>query len=252
MAAVNLLLAHGTPEQVDEWVPPMLDGRASGTMCLSEPQAGSSLADITTRAEPADDGSYRVTGTKMWISGGEHELTPNIVHLVLARIPGGPPGVKGISLVAVPRYLADGARNDVTLVGLNHKMGYRGTANTLLAFEGAVGWRVGDEHAGLAAMFHMMNEARVGVGMGAAALGVTGYLHSWTTPGPARRAARSPDETSPRRWCRSSSTPTSAGCCSRRSPTPRAPWRSASTARAWWTRRTPATTPGAPPSCSTC
>lgn len=162
-------------------MPPMLDGRASGTMCLSEPQAGSSLADITTRAEPADDGSYRVTGTKMWISGGRHELTPNIVHLVLAKIPGGPPGVKGISLIAVPRYLEDGTANDVALAGLNHKMGYRGTVNTLLNFGesgGAVGWLVGEEHRGLAAMFHMMNEARVGVGMGAAALGVTGYLHS--------------------------------------------------------------------------
>ena len=181
MAAANLLLAHGTPEQVERWVPPMLDGRCSGTMCLSEPQAGSSLADIATRAEPAEDGTYRVTGTKMWISGGEHELTEEILHLVLARIPGGPVGVKGISLIAVPRVLADGTRNDVALVGLNHKMGYRGTTNTLLTFGehgGAVGWRVGDEHAGLAAMFHMMNEARVGVGTGAAALGVTGYLHA--------------------------------------------------------------------------
>jgi alkylation response protein AidB-like acyl-CoA dehydrogenase len=180
-AAVNLLLAHGTPEQVEAWVPPMLDGRASGTMCLSEPQAGSSLADITTRAEPQPDGTYRVVGTKMWISGGEHELTPNIVHLVLAKIPGGPPGVKGISLIAVPRYLDDGSANDVVLAGLNHKMGYRGTVNTLLNFGesgGAIGWLVGAEHGGLAAMFHMMNEARVGVGMGAAALGVTGYLHS--------------------------------------------------------------------------
>ena len=186
MAAVNLLLAHGTAEQIEAWVTPMMDGRFSGTMCLSEPQAGSSLADITTRAVPAEDGSYRVTGTKMWISGGEHELTGNIVHLVLARIPGGAPGVKGISLIAVPRLLPDGTHNDVALVGLNHKMGYRGTVNTLLAFgeqaadrsDGAIGWRVGDEHAGLAAMFHMMNEARVGVGMGAAALGVTGYLHA--------------------------------------------------------------------------
>jgi alkylation response protein AidB-like acyl-CoA dehydrogenase len=180
-AAANLLLTHGTPEQIEAWVPAMLDGRASGTMCLSEPQAGSSLADITTRAEPQGDGTYRVTGTKMWISGGEHELTPNIIHLVLAKIPGGPPGVKGISLIAVPRHLEDGTVNDVVLAGVNHKMGYRGTVNTLLNFGesgGALGWLVGAEHGGLAAMFHMMNEARVGVGMGAAALGVTGYLHS--------------------------------------------------------------------------
>ncbi|MGK5671561.1 acyl-CoA dehydrogenase [Micromonospora sp. URMC 106] len=189
----NLLLAHGSPEQVDTWVRPMLEGRFFGTMCLSEPQAGSSLADITTRAEPQDDGTYRLHGTKMWISGGDHELSENIVHLVLARIPGGPPGVKGLSLFIVPKVLldADGAldaRNDVVLVGLNHKMGYRGTTNTLLNFgegvhrpggrPGAVGYLVGEPHQGLAQMFHMMNEARIGVGAGATALGYTGYLKS--------------------------------------------------------------------------
>ncbi|WP_307854506.1 acyl-CoA dehydrogenase [Micromonospora sp. C31] len=189
----NLLLAHGSPEQIDTWVRPMVQGRFFGTMCLSEPQAGSSLADITTRAEPQDDGTYRLHGTKMWISGGDHELSENIVHLVLARIPGGPPGVKGISLFIVPKVLlADdgtlGDRNDVVLVGLNHKMGYRGTTNTLLNFgegvhrpggrPGAVGHLVGEPHQGLAQMFHMMNEARVGVGAGATALGYTGYLKS--------------------------------------------------------------------------
>ena len=139
IANANLLAEYGTEQQIDDYVRPMLEGRWFGTMCLSEPQAGSSLADITTRAVPQDDGSYRVTGTKMWISGGDHELTENIVHLVLAKTPGGGPGVKGISLFIVPKYLpgADGAageRNDVTLVGLNHKMGNRGTTNTLLAF----------------------------------------------------------------------------------------------------------------------
>ncbi|GAB3938278.1 hypothetical protein GCM10027614_18040 [Micromonospora vulcania] len=127
----NLLLAHGSPEQVDTYVRPMLQGRFFGTMCLSEPHAGSSLADITTRAEPQPDGTYRLFGTKMWISGGDHELAENIVHLVLARIPGGPPGVKGISLFIVPKVLVGpdgslGDRNDVVLVGLNHKMGFRG------------------------------------------------------------------------------------------------------------------------------
>lgn len=189
----NLLLAHGSAEQVDTWVRPMVRGRFFGTMCLSEPQAGSSLADITTRAEPQDDGTYRLHGTKMWISGGDHELAENIVHLVLARIPGGPPGVKGISLFIVPKVLlgddgALGARNDVVLVGLNHKLGYRGTTNTLLNFgegvhrpggrPGAVGYLVGEPHQGLAQMFHMMNEARIGVGAGATALGYTGYLKS--------------------------------------------------------------------------
>jgi alkylation response protein AidB-like acyl-CoA dehydrogenase len=188
IAAANLLRAHGTPEQVETYVRPMVEGRFHGTMCLSEPQAGSSLADITTRAEPQTDGTYRLFGNKMWISAGEHELGENIVHLVLAKIPGGPHGVHGISLFLVPKFLPDGQRNDIALAGLNHKMGYRGTTNTLLNFgegartpgglPGAVGHLVGPEHGGLACMFHMMNEARVGVGMGAAALGYTGYLKS--------------------------------------------------------------------------
>jgi len=189
----NLLLAHASQEQIDTWVRPMVEGRFFGTMCLSEPEAGSSLADITTRAEPQADGTYRLFGTKMWISGGDHELSENIVHLVLARTPSGPPGVKGISLFLVPKKLLNddgsiGQRNDVVLAGLNHKMGYRGTVNTLLSFGegihrpggqvGAVGYLVGEQNRGLAAMFHMMNEARIGVGAGAAALGYTGYLKS--------------------------------------------------------------------------
>ncbi|WP_431781819.1 acyl-CoA dehydrogenase [Streptomyces chumphonensis] len=189
----RLLSAHGTPEQVDRYVRPMLAGRFTGTMCLSEPQAGSSLADVLTRAEPQDDGTYRLAGHKMWISGGDHELTENIVHLVLARIPGGPPGVKGLSLFVVPKRLVApdgglGERNDVVAAGLNHKMGYRGTTNAALNFgegahrpggrPGAVGELVGEPHRGLAYMFMMMNEARIGVGAGAAALGVTGYLKS--------------------------------------------------------------------------
>ncbi|QKT06564.1 acyl-CoA dehydrogenase [Gordonia sp. X0973] len=186
-ANANLLVAHGSAEQIDTWVRPMLTGRYSGTMCLSEPQAGSSLADITTKARPVADGSYRITGTKMWISAGEHELTENIVHLVLAKAPGGGSGVKGISLFVVPKFLPDGTRNDVALVGLNHKMGNRGTTNTLLNFgdgthrpdaaePGAIGYLVGEEHKGLAYMFHMMNEARIGVGFLATAIGYAGYL----------------------------------------------------------------------------
>jgi alkylation response protein AidB-like acyl-CoA dehydrogenase len=189
----NLIVAHGTEAQIDTYVKPMVEGRFYGTMCLSEPQAGSSLSDITTRAEPQPDGSYRVTGNKMWISAGEHELSENIIHLVLAKIPGGPPGVKGISLFVVPKVLVNddgtlGERNDVVLAGLNHKMGYRGTTNTMLNFgegkfrpggeAGAVGYLVGEEHRGLSYMFHMMNEARIGVGSGAMALGYTGYLKS--------------------------------------------------------------------------
>ncbi len=192
-ANASLLVTHGSEAQIEKFVPAMLEGRFFGTMCLSEPQAGSSLADITTKAVPAADGTYRITGTKMWISGGDHELTENIVHLVLAKIPGGPAGVKGISLFIVPKFLVDddgtlGDRNDVALVGLNHKMGNRGTTNTLLnlgegAFTpggeaGAVGYLLGEPHKGLRYMFHMMNEARIGVGFLATSLGYAGYLQS--------------------------------------------------------------------------
>ncbi|GGF54700.1 acyl-CoA dehydrogenase [Marmoricola endophyticus] len=189
----NLLVSHGSPEQVATYAVPVIEGRWYGTMALSEPQAGSSLGDITTRAVRQDDGSYRLSGTKMWISGGDHELGENIVHLMLARTPDAPAGTKGISLFVVPKHLVDedgslGERNDVVLVGLNHKMGYRGTTNTLLNLgegghtpggeAGAVGFLVGEEGQGLQAMFHMMNEARVSVGAGAMALGYTGYLHA--------------------------------------------------------------------------
>jgi alkylation response protein AidB-like acyl-CoA dehydrogenase len=184
MANANLLLTHGTPSQVDRFVRPMLNGRWTGTMCLSEPHAGSSLADITTRAQRQADGTYRLTGNKMWISGGDHDLADNIVHLVLAKVPdeGGAlrPGVAGISLFAVPKY-SSGARNDIVVAGLNHKMGYRGTSNCLLNFGergGAAGELIGEEGRGLAYMFQMMNEARITVGLGAAAIGYTGYLHA--------------------------------------------------------------------------
>ena len=193
----NTLLKCGTPEQIETFVKPMFEGRFFGTMCLSEPQAGSSLSDIATRAEPQADGSYRLTGNKMWISAGDHELSENIVHLVLAKIPGPDgkliPGVKGISLFIVPKKLVNsdgslGERNDVVLAGLNHKMGHRGTTNCLLNFgegkfkpqgkAGAIGYLVGEPHKGLGYMFHMMNEARIGVGLGAVMLGYTGYLHA--------------------------------------------------------------------------
>ena len=196
-ANANLLLVHGTKEQIDTYVKPLLAGRFLGTMCLSEPQAGSSLSDIKTRAVPDGDGVYRLTGNKMWISCGEHELAENIIHLVLAKIPGPDgkliAGVKGISLFIVPKFLVNadgtrGERNDVALAGLNHKMGYRGTTNCLLNFgegkftpegaAGAIGYLVGEPHKGLACMFHMMNKARIGVGLGATMLGYTGYLHA--------------------------------------------------------------------------
>ncbi len=186
VGASNVIRAYGSKEQKKKFMEPMVAGRFFGTMCLSEPQAGSSLSDIKTKAVPQEDGTYRLSGNKMWISAGEHELSENIVHLVLAKIPDGPAGVKGISLFIVPKYLVNedgslGARNDVSLAGLNHKMGYRGTTNTLLNFgesEGAVGYLIGEPHQGLFYMFHMMNEARIGVGLGAVSLGYAGYLYS--------------------------------------------------------------------------
>jgi len=193
LANANLLAEFGSDEQIATFLPPMLAGRFTGTMCLSEPHAGSSLADITTRAEPQDDGTYRLFGSKMWISGGDHDLAENIVHLVLAKLPGAPAGTKGLSLFIVPKSLVGvegtvGERNDVATAGLNHKMGQRGMTNALLNFgegafrpggrAGAVGVLVGQPHHGLSYMFHMMNEARLVVGAAATALGYTGYLKS--------------------------------------------------------------------------
>jgi alkylation response protein AidB-like acyl-CoA dehydrogenase len=195
----NLLMAHGSDVQRRVFAANEFAGRWSGTMCLSEPQAGSSLSDVATRAvadgEDALGARYRLTGNKMWISAGEHELTENIVHLVLAKIVDADgktvPGTKGISLFVVPKKLVDeqgqltGERNDVALAGLNHKCGWRGTTNTLLNFgegafkpggqAGAVGWLVGKPGEGLRCMFHMMNEARIGVGLAATMLGMAGY-----------------------------------------------------------------------------
>ena len=184
--AANLIGAVGSADQKNIYMRPIVQGRWFGTMCLSEPQAGSSLADITTKATPTAAGHYLITGTKMWISGGDHDLAENIVHMVLAKIPGGGPGVKGISLFIVPKYRVNadgslGARNGVVLAGLNHKMGYRGTVNTVLNFgenTDCHGYLVGEPHKGLAYMFHMMNEARIGVGLGATMCGYAGYLAS--------------------------------------------------------------------------
>ena len=212
----NLLMVHGTPLQKQVFAANEFAGKWSGTMCLSEPQAGSSLSDVATRAMPDGDGfeadplgpRYRLRGNKMWISAGEHDLTENIVHLVLAKIPDDNgqllPGVKGISLFIVPKKLVTaqgeltGQRNDVALAGLNHKCGWRGTTNTLLNFgegqfkvlpgqgtacgtgldgqgTGAIGYLVGQPGKGLHCMFHMMNEARIGVGLAATMLGMAGY-----------------------------------------------------------------------------
>ncbi|KQV99893.1 acyl-CoA dehydrogenase [Rhizobacter sp. Root1221] len=182
----NVIQNFGTERQKKKYLAALLSGRFFGTMALTEPQAGSSLSDLTTRATPNGDGTYAIKGNKIFISGGDHEMTENIVHLVLARIPGAPAGVKGISLFTVPKYHTDergqvGARNDVALAGLIHKMGWRGTTSTMLSFgeKGqCTGELVGVEHQGLACMFQMMNEARIGVGMGAVMYGYRGYLAS--------------------------------------------------------------------------
>jgi butyryl-CoA dehydrogenase len=181
--AADLLVSFGSADQRHRYVRPMLAGRFTGTMCLSEPHAGSSLADIRCLARLAGDGSYRLAGTKMWISGGDHELAETIVHLVLAKLPGAPAGVRGISLFVVPRdrVRANGSvgePNDVRLAGLNHKMGWRGTTNAVLSFGERGDCRaelVGEEHRGLEYMFQMMNAARISVGMNAVALGYAAY-----------------------------------------------------------------------------
>lgn len=186
MGASHLIETFGSEEQKRRFLQPMLEGRFFGTMALTEPHAGSSLSDIRTRAEPAGDGSYRLKGNKIFISGGDHPLSENIVHMVLAKLPDAPPGVKGISLFIVPKFLVNddgslGERNDVLLAGLFHKMGWRGTTSTALNFGdngNCVGYLVGEPHKGLAYMFQMMNEARIGVGMGAIMLGYAGYLYS--------------------------------------------------------------------------
>lgn len=184
IANANVIRRFGSEAQKARYLGPLLAGRYFGTMALTEPQAGSSLADIKTIATPNADGTYSIRGNKIFISGGDHELSENIVHLVLAKIPGGPPGVKGISLFIVPKLKVNedgspGERNDVALTGLIHKMGYRGTTSTMLSFGErgrCTGELVGEPHKGLSYMFHMMNEARIGVGMGAVMLGYRGYL----------------------------------------------------------------------------
>ena len=186
IAAANLLNAFGTEDLKRRFLAQMLAGSWFGTMCLSEPQAGSSLADIRTTATEVGDGIYSIRGSKMWISGGDHELTDNIVHMVLAKIPGGPAGTKGISLFLVPKRRVDqdgnlGELNHVQLAGLNHKMGQRATTNCLLNFgEGGetLGYLIGEPHRGIEYMFHMMNEARLGVGHASVMAAQAGYFAS--------------------------------------------------------------------------
>ena len=168
--AIAALIAKGSPEQQAKYLPKMIAGEWGGTMNLTEPQCGTDLGLIRTRAEPQADGSYAITGTKIFISAGEHDLTDNIIHLVLAKTPGAPESSKGISLFVVPKFLVEddgslGARNGVVCGSIEHKMGIHGNSTCLLNYDDAKGWLVGEEMKGLAAMFIMMNAARLGVGL---------------------------------------------------------------------------------------
>jgi butyryl-CoA dehydrogenase len=186
VGAAHLLAAFGDAEQRERWMKPMIEGRFFGTMALSEAQAGSALAEVQTKAVPAGDGTYRLSGNKMWISAAEHDLAENIVNLVLAKLPDAPPGVKGISLFIVPKFVLDengdpAARNDVKVTGLNHKLGQRGVINTVLTLgehDACVGYLVGKPHDGMRQMFHMMNEARIAVGAGAVSLSLAAYEYA--------------------------------------------------------------------------
>ncbi len=205
--SANLIRAFGSEEQKAKFLTLIMDGRSNGTMCLTEPGQGSALGDITTMAEPADDGTYRVFGQKMFISCADHDIAGNVIHMVLAKIKGAPPGVKGISLFIVPKFLVNddgtpGERNDVVVAGLNHKMGYRNTTNAALNFgekDGAIGYLVGEANKGLGYMFQMMNEARIGVALGAAAIAYQGFNHSldYARQRPQGRLASCKDQQSP-------------------------------------------------------
>jgi alkylation response protein AidB-like acyl-CoA dehydrogenase len=176
--AYTALDEHATDELKQRFIPQLVDGTWTATMCLTEPQCGTDLGLLTTRAEPAEDGSYRVSGSKIFISAGDHDLAENIVHLVLARLPGGPPGIKGISTLVVPkRRLVDGelVDNGVTCTALEHKMGIKGSATCALQFDGAAGWLVGEPHRGMKALFTMMNAARLHVGVQGLALADAAY-----------------------------------------------------------------------------
>jgi alkylation response protein AidB-like acyl-CoA dehydrogenase len=181
--ALAALIAHGTPEQKAIYVPKMVAGRWTGTMNLTEPHCGTDLGLLRTRATPQDDGSYRLTGSKIFISGGEHDLSENIVHLVLARIEGAQPGIRGVSLFVVPKILpaADGSlgrRNSVTCGAIEEKMGIHGNATCVMNYDGATGWLVGEENRGINAMFTMMNGARLGVGVQGLALSEVAYQNA--------------------------------------------------------------------------
>lgn len=167
LGAMNTIMMHGTDEQKDQYLKPLTEGVWGGTMCLTEPQCGTDLGQMKTKAEPDGNGGYKITGTKIFISSGDHGLTENVVHIVLARLPDAPPGTKGISLFIVPKYLPGkiGEDNGVVCGSLEEKMGIKASATCVMNFDGAKGWLVGEPNKGLAAMFTMMNYERLGVGI---------------------------------------------------------------------------------------
>ncbi|MDJ0993703.1 MAG: acyl-CoA dehydrogenase C-terminal domain-containing protein [Dinoroseobacter sp.] len=181
--AMSAIHAHGSAEQKASYLPNMISGDWTGTMNLTEPQCGTDLGLIRTKAEPQEDGSYAITGQKIWISAGEHDLSDNIIHLVLAKIPGGPEGVKGISLFIVPKFIVNedgslGDRNTLSCGGLEHKMGIHGNATCVMNYDGAKGFLIGEVNKGMRAMFTMMNEARLSVGLQGYAQGEVAYQNA--------------------------------------------------------------------------
>ncbi|MGB1141256.1 MAG: acyl-CoA dehydrogenase C-terminal domain-containing protein, partial [Halioglobus sp.] len=177
--AISALYAHGSDELKQAYLSKLVSGEWTGTMCLTEPQCGTDLSLIRTRAEPDGEGAYTLEGSKIWITSGEHDLVDNIVHLVLAKLPGAPDTSKGISLFLVPKFLPDsGERNPVYCGGLEHKMGIKGSATCVMNFEGARGWLIGEPNDGLRAMFTMMNEARLMVGMQGLGIAEMAYQES--------------------------------------------------------------------------
>ena len=172
---INALVANGSDELKEAWLPALSTGEVTGTMCLTEPQCGTDLGLLTTKATPNDDGSFNITGTKIWISFGEHDFTDNILHLVLARLPDAPHGIKGISAFVVPKRLEDGTRNPVFCGGLEHKMGIISSPTCVINLEEAKGWLVGEPHKGMRTMFVMMNTARLHTGLEGIALGEYAY-----------------------------------------------------------------------------
>jgi acyl-CoA dehydrogenase len=181
--AASALAVHGSDDQRKTYLPKIYSGEWSGTMNLTEPQCGTDLGLIRTKADPQDDGSYKITGQKIWISGGENDLVENIVHLVLAKIPDGPDGIKGISLFVVPKFIPNedgslGDRNSLSCGGLEEKMGIHGNATCVMNYDGATGWLVGEMHKGMRAMFTMMNEARLSVALQGYCQGEVAYQNA--------------------------------------------------------------------------